>query len=318
MMASAARRRPSGRLTRSEAWRRRKAQYLAEAAAGARLQESRSAYRSRAAARGGRSPAVRRASGRRRRYEGASAAALRWPAVRLAWPALPRLRLGRRFISTLMVVLLTAALVNLLSAPEFFVDSINLAGARFVPGEEIYRAARIDLLHILWVDPEQVARNVEALPGIAAARVETAWPNVVNIVVLERKPVLLWQQGEQMAWVDVDGHAFPARAEIPGLLRIRVDDAEASAAAVESVPPEAVQGALLLKALRSNIELLHYDAQHGLSYQDGRGWRGYFGVGLDMALKLSVYETLVDDIWSRGIRPALIDVGNPDAPYYRK
>lgn len=318
MMTSAARRRTPSRLTRSEAWRRRKAQFLAEAAAGARLQEGRSGYRSRATARGGRPYAARRAPARRRRYEGVSSAALPWPVVRLAWPALPRLRLGWRFISILMVVLLTAALANLLSAPEFFVDSINLAGARFVPGEEIYRAAQIDLLHILWVDPEQVARKIQALPGIASARVETAWPNVVNISVVERKPVLLWQQGEQVAWVDVDGYVFPARAEIAGLLPILVDDAEASGETVASVPPEAVQGALLLKALRSNIELLHYDSQHGLSYQDGRGWRGYFGVGLDMALKLNVYETLVADIWSRGIRPALIDVGNPDAPYYRR
>ncbi|MGH2524598.1 MAG: hypothetical protein ACRDH2_18995, partial [Anaerolineales bacterium] len=86
----------------------------------------------------------------------------------------------------------------------------------------------------------------------------------------------------------------------------------------QDVPVEAIQGALQLRELRPNIELLHYDSQHGLSYQDGRGWRGYFGVGTDMAQKLAVYETLVDNLLSRGVQPAAISVGNLKAPYYRK
>jgi len=56
---------------------------------------------------------------------------------------------------------------------------------------------------------------------------------------------------------------------------------------------------------------------HGLSYQDGRGWRAYFGVGINMGLKLAIYETLVADLVSRGIQPIYIDVSDPDAPFYR-
>jgi hypothetical protein len=84
------------------------------------------------------------------------------------------------------------------------------------------------------------------------------------------------------------------------------------------VPVEAIEGALQLRELRPNIELLHYDPQHGLSYQDGRGWRGYFGVGTHMAQKLAVYETLVDNLISRGLHAAMISVENVNAPYYRR
>ncbi|MBF8284802.1 MAG: hypothetical protein HW378_3717, partial [Anaerolineales bacterium] len=61
-----------------------------------------------------------------------------------------------------------------------------------------------------------------------------------------------------------------------------------------------------------------YDKQHGLSYQDGRGWRGYFGVGTGMPQKLAVYEALVDNLASRGLYPAVISVENLKAPYYRR
>ena len=79
-----------------------------------------------------------------------------------------------------------------------------------------------------------------------------------------------------------------------------------------------MEGALQLQQLRPNIELLHYDSQHGLSYQDGRGWRGYFGVGTDMVQKLAVYEQLVSSLLARGIQPRTISVESYQAPYYTK
>jgi hypothetical protein len=55
-----------------------------------------------------------------------------------------------------------------------------------------------------------------------------------------------------------------------------------------------------------------------LSYADGRGWRGYFGVGTDMPQKLAVYERLVEDLLAQGIQPRMISVESPRAPYYQK
>jgi hypothetical protein len=104
------------------------------------------------------------------------------------------------------------------------------------------------------------------------------------------------------------------------LLPIVVDDAPATPAELgaDLVPQAAIHGALQLRELRPNIELLHYDVKHGLSYQDGRGWRGYFGVGTDMAEKLAVYEGLTADLTGRGIYPKSISVENIRAPYYVK
>jgi hypothetical protein len=161
-----------------------------------------------------------------------------------------------------------------------------------------------------------VQRKVAAVPGIASAAVRVEWPATVTIVVVERIPVMSWNEGLQKTWVDADGRKFPARSDLPGLLPIVVDDA--ASVTYKTAPPAAVAGALQLKQLRPNIEMLHYDSQHGLSYQDGRGWRGYFGVGQDMLQKVTVYEKLVADLTAQGVLPKTISVESYQTPYYTK
>ena len=142
------------------------------------------------------------------------------------------------------------------------------------------------------------------------------WPATVTIQVVERIPVVLWTAGSQKSWADADGNLFEAREDLPNLLPIQVDDA--ATVTYKLAPPAAIEGALQLKQLRPNIELLHYDSAHGLSYQDGRGWRGYFGVGDDMVKKLTVYEKLVSDLLAEGITPKTISVESYQTPYYTK
>jgi cell division septal protein FtsQ len=242
------------------------------------------------------------------------------PRSRAGGWAMPRLELPRihptwRMASFSMVLLLGALLIRLLTDPALFVDGINLGGAALVPGEEIYAESGVARQHIFWVNPVDVHAKVAAVPGIASAHVEVKWPNVVTIIVVERIPVITWVEGDKQWWVDAAGQRFKARGALPGLLPITLDEPGKT---YEQIPVAAIEGALQLKALRPNIELLHYDSTHGLSYQDGRNWRGYFGVGADMAQKLAVYETLVDNLLSRGIHPMLISVEDLKTPYYRQ
>lgn len=234
------------------------------------------------------------------------------------WPRF-HLSFGWRLFSFTIFAALAGLLLFLFANPAMYVNGINLGGAALVPGEEIYNATGIAQQHIFWVDPAEVRARVLAVPGIADADVQMTWPNEVTILVTERLPIVTWQENNYVWWVDAEGQRFKARQDLPGLLPIVVDDARGSTL-VDSrpVPVEALQGALQLRELRPNIELLHYDALHGLSYEDGRGWRGYFGVGTDMPQKLAVYETLIDNLLARGIQPSLVSVENLQAPFYRK
>ncbi len=247
---------------------------------------------------------------------GGPLAALLPAGFQVGLPALPRVRLSWRLASGTITLLLALMLGRLLTDPHRSIRGVNLGGAALVPGPDIYAAAGIAGQHIFWVNPAEVQRKVAAVPGIASAAVRVDWPATVTIVVVERIPVVSWNEGSQQTWVDADGNKFPARSDLPGLLPITVDDT--GSAPYKFVPPAAVEGALQLKQLRPNIERLHFDSQHGLSYQDGRGWRGYFGMGGDMLPKLTVYEKLVADLTARGVQPKTISVESYQAPYYTK
>jgi hypothetical protein len=232
--------------------------------------------------------------------------------------AIPHFDITWRWASLAMVMVLSAVLFHLFSSPRYFINSINLSGSQYINGEEIYEASGVDNLNIFWISAEEIQKNVEAIPGVKSVELEVRWPNQVYIAIIENTPVLAWSQGGQTNWVDEDGVIFPARAELPDLLPIVVDDVTSVPSADERVPAAAIQGAMELKQLRNNIELLHYDAVNGLSYQDGRNWRGYFGVGTGMEARLIVYETLIENLLSRGIQPSVVNVMDADAPFYRR
>jgi cell division septal protein FtsQ len=256
---------------------------------------------------------VRVQPNRGRRFE--ATLANTWSA--LALPALPSFRGNWRMVSLSILLLLVAMLGRLMTDPRMYVTEINLSGAALVPGEEIFAESGLARQHIFWVSPAAAQKRIVGVSGIAWAQVAVQWPNVVTVVVKEKVPVIKWVEGDQAWWVNAQGEKFTARGDVAGLLPITVDDAK-NLGEAHIVPFPAIQGALQLRDLRPNIELLHYDAQHGLSYQDGRAWRGYFGVGTDMAQKLAVYETLVDNLLARGIHPSMVSVEDARAPYYRK
>ena len=50
-------------------------------------------------------------------------------------------------------------------------------------------------------------------------------PNVVTISAEERMPVLAWQKGDQITWVDADGYHLPgARRALGPLVTIHAED----------------------------------------------------------------------------------------------
>ncbi len=233
-----------------------------------------------------------------------------------------------RWVSLGLVAAILIAGVIIFTNPAFYITRAEIGGLRYVPAEEVFYQTGVAGYHVLWVDPDAVARRVAASPSLDDARAVVQWPARLIILVREREPAIVWEQGGNRYWVDVQGHLMPLRREMPSLVRV-INEGEAipfrcpgpactdeSADAV-TIDPAVVVGTQHLKTLRGNIDVLYYEPVRGLSYQDGRGWRGYFGVGADMDLKLAIYETLVANLESRGVHPVYIDVSNPDAPYYR-
>lgn len=232
-------------------------------------------------------------------------------------PMLPIGPIGWRLASGMIAMSCTASLIFGIADAAYYVDSINLAGAVLVPGEEIYAAAAVEGANVFWLDPAEVGDKIRVVPGIKQATVRVELPVSVKVHVLEQEPVIVWEHGDERSWVDAEGGVFPVRLDdVPSLLSIVVDDYTVTSAPVQQVAPEVVASALQLKALRPNIEQLHYDSAQGVSYQDGRNWRGVFGTGGNMSMKLKVYEALIENLLSRGLHPTLINVADLETPYY--
>jgi len=63
---------------------------------------------------------------------------------------------------------------------------------------------------------------------------------------------------------------------------------------------------------------LIYDPDHGLGWEDARGWIVYFGFNDDDAeQKMNVYQSLVEYLESKRITPRMINVEFIDSPYFR-
>jgi hypothetical protein len=234
-----------------------------------------------------------------------------------------------RYVSLVLLLVLAAIAIFVGNSDVFVVTRAEVgweSGPHNVPIEEIYSESGTAGKHILSIDPIQVQQKLELSPSIESAQVMLNWPAVVIIRVREREPALIWEQQGKRYWVDLNGHLMVERRVMETLLHIVNEGDEipfqcpgpnCQEQDAITINPEVVRGAQHLKTLRTNIDVLYYDPVRGLSYQDGRGWRAYFGLGATMDTRLIVYETLVASLELRGIRPLYIDVSNPDAPYYR-
>ena len=241
--------------------------------------------------------------------------------------SISRPSLGRRFPSFLIVALLGAALYFAFNLPQFRVTEAQVTGNQILPAAEINSVLNIAGQPIFLLIPSDLESRIRRnFPEFVSVTVTTSLPNVVSINVQERHPIIRWEQGGSYTWISEDGVAFRPRGELPELISV----VAVSAPPIEgNVSPDPLTPAPfisfeMVKAIKGfaghvppGMQIL-YDANFGLGWNDPRGWRVYFGTsGNDVELKMRVYESMVNSLTQRGIRPAMINVTYPTAPYYR-
>lgn len=221
-----------------------------------------------------------------------------------------------RFVSGFVVVLLVIALAVLFIADTFYVHGIAVAGLNTMTVQEIYALSGIADTHVFWVDPAQVRRNLLESPTIADAQVSVSWDvPMVQILIQEREPALVWQQGETETWIDVQGRVMEQRGERPDLLRVIVDGE--TDIIPERIALNIVTGSLQLRELLPGTSVLRYSSAYGLGIVDAGGWSAWFGDGIDIPEKILVYNAIIADLLERGVTFETIFVINPDAPWRR-
>lgn len=223
-----------------------------------------------------------------------------------------------RVFSGMIVVSLLAVLFLLFGADSFYVHSIAVGGTRYMTKEDVFALAGIANMHLFWLDPAEIRTNILRSPTLADAQVYISWPpNMVQVVVQEREPALVWEQEGVATWIDLQGRVMRQWEDRPDLLRISVETPTDGPLSPETAIDTAiVNGALQLHELMPDRPAFRYHPEKGLGYTDTPGWNVWFGVGTDMPEKILIYNAIVGNLQARGLQPSEVDVIDPDAPYY--
>ena len=259
-----------------------------------------------------------------RQYEAMAAVPL---TGQLQAPSLPRVRVGWRLVSFFLAALLGAGIYFAWTLPAFRVPSATLVGNQMLSAEKIESVLHLKNAPIFLVVPAEVETFLRInFPEIASVKVSVELPNKVTATIVERQPVIRWEQGGVYAWVDAQGVIFRPRGEAQGLVVVMASGTPPAGPKSESDPlapapfvaPQIIESIRLLAPYVPQDAVLLYDPKFGLGWADGRGWTVWFGADPNQTdIKLRVYTVLVDSLAQRGITPTFINVAYPSAPYYR-
>jgi cell division protein FtsQ len=266
---------------------------------------------------------------------------LRSKGAELQLPAMPRFSFGWRLFSGAIFAISLIMIISFLGLSTFKVNAINLEGAQRLNPEEI--STQIDSIgrSIITVKPDEIeAQILENIPSLKSASVSIGLPANVNIKVVERVPVILWQHEDSTLWIDSEGISFPVTGELESTVTVVANSSPPPAPMVEeegspeeeNISPtsllyqldypkttlEFVKGILALSPYVPEGSALQYDPKFGLGWQDPQGWMVYFGMdAANIDIKLAEYQTIIATLQKENITPAMISLEFLHAPYYR-
>ncbi len=240
--------------------------------------------------------------------------------------SVPNVALGWRWLSLALSIILILFLFALWYAPAFRVDMPQIEGLHYLSTEQVAAALPVLDRPVVAINPAQLQTDLLArFPALAEVHVRVGFPNHIVIEAHERQPVLVWQMGQKVWWVDAQGKAFAPLAEKApeGTLVVKAAEAppdatELQVGLMQLLSAEQVQS---LRALAQYVPAgttLVYHPRYGIGWQAAEGWQVYVGRDLaDMDKRLMLYQAIADWLKAQGIHPALVSVASLQAPYYR-
>ncbi len=262
----------------------------------------------------------------RRSYQ----AAVSVPGIEIRLPAIQITSEGirSRMLGLLLALLLGAVLYVGATLPEFHAAPAQVTGNERISVNEINSVLGSTGQSIFVLTSADLESRLRLnFPELSSVKVSIGFPNHITVNVVERKPVVLWQQGNGITWIDSSGVAFRPRGSASGLIAVAALAAPAAPIATtapDPLSPTPFISADLVQAIQDLAPdvpqgtVMEYDPQYGLGWTDARGWKVFFGnTAKDMPVKMQVYKSLVDSLAQQGIQPTFISVQYANAPYYR-
>ncbi len=239
-------------------------------------------------------------------------------------PALPHLSIGWRSVSAVALAWLIAMLLFSFSSSSFIVDQLEINGAQRITQQDLSSLLSISGNSVFTLLPEKLeALIMSAYPELDAVSVNVVFPAKVVVSIQERSPVLAWQQSGILVWVDEAGIAFIPQGELGELPIIEALEPPPDLIGDEFhrhqlITPELVRTINNLAAIAPEGVALLYDPELGIGWRDSQGWLAFFGISSgDMQQRMSMYQSILNELSQRNLTPTLISVAHLHAPYYR-
>ncbi len=219
-----------------------------------------------------------------------------------------------------MIVAAFLGLRMLMQDARFISGQPVVKGAVFMSPFQVRSIADAAGVPAFQIDPQEVQARLEAYPEIEAAQVRILWPAQVEIKIVEREPILVWNDAGDPWLLSRDGVAFIRRDSTPTMLQI---DATGPVLSIGQDPlqpaidAEVIRAGLELRDALGNQQALLYDSEHGFGIVDEFGRKVYFGESGDMQQKVMVYRALGQRLVDKRYPASLISVEDLTAPYYR-
>jgi cell division protein FtsQ len=114
--------------------------------------------------------------------------------------------------------------------------SVDVSGARTVAESRIKRAAEVPMgTPLARLDLNAIRTRVESIESVRRVEVSRSWPHTVHIVVTERTPIAVINQGKGLQALDSQGVLFGSYATRPRRLPlVRTEPSTSSEALVET------------------------------------------------------------------------------------
>ncbi len=273
------------------------------------------------------------------------------PGAEVRLPSIPRIRIGWRVLSMLLVCLCAYAIYQVWETDTYRVDLVEVNGLARVASRDLNTYLGISGEPIFTIDPANIEQELaNSFTEFSSVSVSVSLPNTVAITVTERAPVLVWKVDETNLLIDQNGAVFPARDDFYDLVQYPIVEAQESPTKInygskvslaseelgiqqyaskessdneeaaevdQKLSPEMVSAILILDEYAPEGAILRYDELHGFSWEDRRGWDVYFGNVNDIEMKLRVYKAIFNKLKLEERKPDFISVEFVHNPYYR-
>ncbi len=267
----------------------------------------------------------RRTTGRVRRFateQPLSAGGLRSRGGRLSLPPLA----WPQVIALVWVFALLGLLSFLSWRSDFYVyaENVRVEGLQYTTREAVYQAALIEGYHVFFLDPQVIARRVEALPYVREATVRVGLPASVVIRVSERQPVVRWFWGREEYWVDEEGVILPPLNISPPPMALMDPEGLAvwqGAEGPRRLNPRLIAVLLTVRDAFPQIQRAYYERATGLRLLlpfRGRDVQIIWGDVLIVNERLQRLQEVWSQMQRSGEGYTLIDVTTPDQVIVRR